>query len=253
MKLLFASEEPTEPVEDPKSPQLAVDIALSPGSEPKAPESGGSSDRILSPSWASASTLIEAADAPPPTVGSSETSAEEEAETDANPEAEEAETQTEQPTTEEVLTAEVEMLRDENAQMREQLEKMHTLLQGQMALMSKAAASLTPPPTPKRCPDAPPYVRARPTPSTLPRLLTCPCFARADHPQPRCNGQESRVVEPRAGGVAARRRLLPPYHSSRLDHAQRHRGRRHRRGRASRWAESEHCRPRDSRPCAVEA
>jgi len=158
MKLLFASEEPTEPVEDPKSPQLAVDVALSPGSsEPKAPESGGSSDRILSPSWASASTLIEAADAPPPTVGSSETSAEEEAEADANPEAEEAETQTEQPTAEEVLTAEVEMLRDENAQMREQLEKMHTLLQGQMALMSKAAASLTPPPTPKRCPDAPPY------------------------------------------------------------------------------------------------
>ena len=88
MKLLFASEEPTEPVEDPKSPQLAVDVALSPGSsEPKAPESGGSSDRILSPSWASASTLIEAADAPPPTVGSSETSAEEEAETDASPEA----------------------------------------------------------------------------------------------------------------------------------------------------------------------
>ena len=164
MKLLFASEEPTEPVEDPKSPQLAVDVALSPGSsEPKAPESGGSSDRILSPSWASASTLIEAADAPPPTVGSSETSAEEEAEADANPEAEEAETQTEQPTAEEVLTTEVEMLRDENAQMREQLEKMHTLLQGQMALMSKAAASLTPPPTPKRCPDAPPYVRARPT------------------------------------------------------------------------------------------
>ena len=174
MKLLFASEEPTEPVEDPKSPQLAVDVALSPGSEPKAPESGGSSDRILSPSWASASTLIEAADAPPPTVGSSETSAEEEAEADANPEAEEAETQTEQPTAEEVLTAEVEMLRDENAQMREQLEKMHTLLQGQMALMSKAAASLTPPPTPKRCPDAPPYVRARPTPSTLPRFLVSP-------------------------------------------------------------------------------